>query len=479
MRTKHIVLFGLLLLLTQTASAMIMVGGKDPVTDKNWPAGSVEVANQKTRQSWYEGPPFGGGEWTFIYRGDTRQFNEALSKFAQIKAPDLLVFLHVGPSENPVATPDEKAKGTARMDWSFTVWTPENFYHLFANSSGVYGAEQPEFRAEISPPRLDVYVGEGGVQWDAVQVPQGLHIVDERAASHGYTAEDGAVVAGVAYDMLSSKPVAAVEVVIGKYEKKPAKPGPDGKIDPNKTEEMGWTDVASAVGDADGRFELKKIPAGSYQAMLRCVGYAPRVLGYVNGDKGTFKSYTVRMSPAVEQTGKVVDGKGKPLPGVKVRLDSTIAMDGRGYPTFRTNENQESTTDAEGRFTLVNLPRGEAFLTVWAANLYQLDMMRPHAIPAASITLTMTGTGTIRGKLLGPNGKAKAGDVSVWPEGGSRVGTWGGSMNVPDTGEFAFENVPPGKYLISADPAAQFRKNPKGTAIEVKPGEAVEVELKK
>jgi hypothetical protein len=467
------------------ALGLIMVGGKDPVTDKNWPAGSVEVANQKSRQSWYEGPPFGGGQWTFIYRGDSKSFNDVLSKFAQIKAPDLMVVIHPGPSENPVAAQDEIAKGAARMDWSFNVWTPENFYHLFAGTTGVFGAEQPEFRAEISPPRLDVYVGEGGVNWDAVQVPTGVRVVDERAASHGYTPQDGSILAGVAYDMLTSKPVGAVEVVIARYEKKPAKPAPatggdsDGKIELKTTDVMGWTEVASAVGDADGRFELKKIPPGSYQAILKCVGYAPRVLGYVSGDQAAFQFHTVRMSPAVEQSGRVIDGSGKPLTGVKVRVDTTLAIDGRGYPTSRTNELQEVLSDNEGRFTLVGLPRGQAMLTAWGSNLHQVDMLKVHPIPSEPITLTMNGTGTIRGKLLGTNGKPKGGDVSVWPEGGSHIGTWGGSTSVPDTGEFVFETVPPGKYFISADPAAQFRKNPKATLIEVKAGEVVTLDLKK
>jgi hypothetical protein len=45
-------LLGLLLLflLTTSASALIRVGkGNDPVPDDNWPAGSLEVANLKTR----------------------------------------------------------------------------------------------------------------------------------------------------------------------------------------------------------------------------------------------------------------------------------------------------------------------------------------------------------------------------------------------------------------------------------------------
>ena len=68
----------LLLLLSATpAPALIMVGkGNAPVADSGWPAGALDVANLKTRVGWWEGPPFGGGEWTFLYRGDTAALEE-------------------------------------------------------------------------------------------------------------------------------------------------------------------------------------------------------------------------------------------------------------------------------------------------------------------------------------------------------------------------------------------------------------------
>ena len=69
----------LVLLLATAAQAMIMVGrGNDPVPDNRWPAGAVDVANLKTRLGWWEGPPFGGGQHNFQYRGGTAAFQQAL-----------------------------------------------------------------------------------------------------------------------------------------------------------------------------------------------------------------------------------------------------------------------------------------------------------------------------------------------------------------------------------------------------------------
>ena len=48
--------------------ALIMTGKGEPVTDAGWPAGALAVANLKSRLGWWEGPPFGGGEWGLLNR---------------------------------------------------------------------------------------------------------------------------------------------------------------------------------------------------------------------------------------------------------------------------------------------------------------------------------------------------------------------------------------------------------------------------
>jgi hypothetical protein len=70
-----------LFLTAPPAMGIISVGkGNDPVHDPGWPAGSLAVANLKARVGWMEGPPFGGGNWTFFYRGGTEQLQETLRK---------------------------------------------------------------------------------------------------------------------------------------------------------------------------------------------------------------------------------------------------------------------------------------------------------------------------------------------------------------------------------------------------------------
>jgi hypothetical protein len=389
-------LLATLLLLAQPASALIMVGGKDPVTDHDWPAGSLDLANHKSRLAWYEGPPFGGGEWTFLYRGDTATLNVLLTTFAQIKAPDLLLIVHDGVHNSSFLPADKNAKPDTTVDWSFTVWTPQNFYQLFADPAGFMAAQQPQYAGALPPPRMDVYVAEGRIDWERVQVPAGVRIVDERALAHGYKPEDGSVVVGTVYDMLTSKPVAGVEVT-AEHQVQPPQPPDNFDVSKNPPKPS-WEKVASTIGDADGRFELKNIPAGGYQLVVRCTGYAPRALEWISFEAHTYKSFpAIQLSPAIEATGKVLDSTtNRPLPGVKVRVDQTLAADGRGYPQ---PEGRETTTDAEGKFTLSNLPRGQAQITAWADGHYQADMLKKHPIAGKPITLKMGATGTIHVKV--------------------------------------------------------------------------------
>src|SRR5204863_53574 len=100
--------------------------------------------------------------------------------------------------------------------------------------------------------------------------------------------------------------------------------------------------------------------------------------------------------------------------------------------------------------------------------------------PATDANLRMTATGTVKGKVLRPDGKpAVDAQVGINPE-GDPIGKWGGSMNVKSDGTFQFDGVPPGIYMISTNPGlAQIGKDPATKKIEVKAGQSVDLELTK
>ena len=449
-----------LLLLAAPALAMIQVGlGNKPVSDHNWPAGALELANLKSRVGWWEGPPFGGGQHQFLYRGGSAEFQAALDHFARIRAPELRLILHEGPHENAFLKQSDNPKSDTRVDWSFTVWDPRSWNHLFNSPTSTVFADAPDdrFRRPVYPPILDVYLappaGEG-INFEAIKVPSNVKVTDTRATSAGYARNAAPVLRGEVYDMLTSKPVTGGLLIVEKT-----------------TDAKSWQRVASAPLDAEGRFELTKAPAGTHRVSVSADGYVTRSLGYLTLGQNELKQFVVHLAPPVEMKGIVLDTDSSPLPGVKVAAREVLASDGRGYPIAQP---PHGTTDAQGRFTLAGLPAGHARLSVSAPSYQMLDVLKLHAGPAQDIELRMTATGVVTGKVLNAEDETH---VSMEPP-GDPIGKWSGSMKINPDGTFRFDGVPPGPYTLSANPhAARAEKDPRAKSIEVKPGQTVEVEL--
>lgn len=451
-----------LLLLATAASALIMVGrGNAPVSDSNWPAGALEVANLKTRVGWWEGPPFGGGQHQFLYRGDAAALQQALDLFAKVRAPELRLVIHEGPHENTFLKDEKDAKSDTRVDWSLTVWNPQSWNHLYNAPGSTFAAEDPSgnFRNPVDPPRLDVYVAGAdgkGIDFKQIKVPAGITVTDERATAAGYPADAGSVIRGDVYDMTTSKPIAGARIRVTRSA-------------------QGEPEQAAAHADRQGHFELKGIPAGTYRVSISAENYAPRLLGYVQVGKNALKRYTAYLVPPAKVRGTVLDTDGKPVGGVHVRASSIMAADGRGYPL---PAQADATTDDKGAFELAGLPQGFLQLHGYHKSYFMLDILKPYTAPADGIILRATATGAVKGRVLKPDGKPAAdAHVSVNPP-GERLGKWGGSTQVNPDGTFSFDAVPPGKYLVSTDPGLSATGNdPAAKEIEVKAGQTVEVEV--
>ena len=442
--------------------------GNEPTQDHNWPAGSLEVAEPRRRASASgKGPPFGGGQYCFEYRGDTAAFQAALDAFARIKAQRLELSVHEGPRESFILKDPGDPKADARLDWSFTVWNPESWNRLYNKQGNAWNAEDPNFGKPLAAPHIDVWVGgkDGGVDWSKVKVPQNLTVDDDRATSHGY--KDGSAIVGDVYDIGASKPIAGATITIQR-----------NKGQDKKTLKYVYETVLEAKTDDAGHFELKAIPEGTFQVVASASGVASRVVGYEGFGKNTFRKYTVKLSAAASVGGQIKDTDGKPVAGTHVRADAIVGPDGLGYSV---PDRPEAVTDTEGKFTIDGLPRGHCQLFAYDDHHFLLEGLKVHEVPSTDVALKVTATGSIKVKVVKLDGSpATDAQVSVEREGGPKVGNWGGSANVKPDGTFQFDQVPPAKYLVSINPGLLIQnKDPDAKTIEVKAGKTVEVEFTK
>ncbi len=448
----------------RTALALIMSqAGNNPVTDPGWPAGAMAVANLPSRVGYWEGPPFGGGQYEFDYRGDTDALNAALTNFAAIRAPALDIVLHDGPQTNVFLGLDNPNSGpsAARLDWSFTVWIPASFHRLYNNPAQgflLFGFGQP-----LDPPRMDIYVGDGLVDWAKVKMPENVHVRDDRYAAARVKPVGGALVHMDIYDMATGKPVTGVHVTVIRRT--------------NDTPKLEYATIAEVKGDDSGRVDVAKIPAGWQKMTLEAPGYVSESLGEEYYTERTYKELTIQLAKPASVSGTTVDTEGKPLKGVKVQAFRMMGIDGRGYPALTA---VEATTDNAGRFELNGLPSGYVVLFASKPGQHFDDVNKIHSVPGENVVLRLTGAGGITVRFSDKSGKplptvsGRQVWVSVESATPQETPGWRNSGFADADGKCEFKDVPPGEYRVTTrtNPGDNNPKHTSDRVIHVKAGES-------
>ncbi len=451
MKTRITLLLGFALMRPFTLWALIISGqGNSPVADYGWPEGSLAVANLPSRVGWWEGPPFGGGQWNFLYRGDNGDFNEALTNFAAIRAPALDLVIHDGPQENIFLKNEQNPNAAARVDWTFTVWIPASWHRLYNNPKNLFDAGDPNFRKPVAPPRLDVYIGEGRVDWAKVKVPANVRVRDERASASGVDLSGGSVIHAEFLDMDNGKPVSGAHLLVEKvaWQTNPA-PHWERKL------------FADAASDSSGRVQIRKIPTDTIRISASADGYAPLRLDQSAHARPALLTFTVELAKAASIRGIVTDAEGKPVKDAKVRPLEILAANGLGYDNgfqYDPYESGNVETDDGGRFEISGLAAGYAQLSVRAPGYFFGDIATIYDVPATNVVLRLARAGGIQVSVTDKSGRALSrleGNpllVQVEPKEGSKVGSWGGGATVKEDGTCQFTDVPPGEYRVTSRP---------------------------
>ncbi|HEX5719673.1 MAG TPA: carboxypeptidase-like regulatory domain-containing protein, partial [Thermoanaerobaculia bacterium] len=231
-----------------------------------------------------------------------------------------------------------------------------------------------------------------------------------------------------------------------------------------------------ATTGSDGRFEIRDLPAGTWDLAVEARRYAPlRVPGLVVPEGGGSTDLgTVILAPGVPVEGYVVDREGRPIAGAEVQVMEADA----GFASFLEDPSPAAVTAADGFFRVEDRREGETINLVAGRAGYAPAGLQGVEIPAEEpVRIVLQAASAVEGKVVGPDGEPLA-NVMVFvmpadPMAIAAMGTSGMSQMMPATsssnGSFRIENVSPGVIELHAMTLGRQQALLKN--LEVQPGQ--------
>jgi len=424
-------------LLATHAHALIVGGkGNEPVRDPGWPEGAAAIFNHEGRVAWWEGPPFGGGQYHAECRGDADTLNEVLVTVSKLKAASRRLVVQDGVGHSFWLNPNnaEDQKRQSEIDWQLMVWVPENWQRL----SKLPPDLNPTDKNDQGPPAvITVYAG-GRIRWDRVQVPNGIQVIDNRMEARGYSAADGNVLEGTLADVESGA------ALTGRVELR--------QIGTNTNDNDEALVSVESVADAGGKWVIKNAPAGRFQVIAYAEGYVPQTVGYVSADdQPSYASFGCKLAKPFSVSGRIVDDQGRPLKAASVRLANFVVAEGQRYKPYG---NYVVETNEQGKFELANVPMGDVTVHCSKDGYFRAGLGDAVSVPQRKpLELAMSLASHIEITVLfrSPNPPINY-LVKMIPQGGPAVGKWSGSARINNQSQVVFRNVPPGEYVVVGHP---------------------------
>ena len=233
--------------------------------------------------------------------------------------------------------------------------------------------------------------------------------------------------------------------------------------------------------DAAGRFEVRNLPAGSYDLQVRARGFARLTvpgLAVPEGTGGTDLG-TVMLAPGLSLRGLVNDAQGRPVEGAEVRArpaarDEMMIFDRDPGPA-------DAVTAADGSFTLEDRSPGESLDLSATRAGYGPGLAPGVAVPSEEpVRIVLDATARVSGRTVDPQGKPVPG-ASIFLSEAAPMNAAGRSMLGPsgrfhravsdEQGGFSIEDVSPGPVRLHAQ--APRRQQVELENLEVKPGQGL------
>lgn len=241
---------------------------------------------------------------------------------------------------------------------------------------------------------------------------------------------------------------------------------PDGR--PVAGAHVGYEGVSAIVpidmrrdgvsSDADGRFQLDALPAGTFRVLANHSPHAPGASELLTLDGTTARTgVVVKLGDGVSVKGVVVTGEGAPVVGAEVRLVNVSAGGSAGAGARQTQ------SDTNGQFILQGVARGRLALSArherGASDVVEVATGGGAAV---EVKLVIGRTATISGRVVDSGGEpVEAALIALNPDRASATkmssSEWllaGAREEVSDgSGHFVIGGLAPGRYELRASRA--------------------------
>jgi protocatechuate 3,4-dioxygenase beta subunit len=199
----------------------------------------------------------------------------------------------------------------------------------------------------------------------------------------------------------------------------------------------------SVEADDDGRFSLGAVPAGEHALRAEAQGYGAKTIEIpVSGRSKEEDLGEIVLEKGLAIEGRVVGLDGAPVPEARVIGFKTSG----GMMRFAGMEQNETTSDAEGRFVVAGLSEGVYNVFATAPGYGGAEPV-PAEAGLKNLTLKLKPAGSIRGSVVDSDGRAVSSFLAMArsPEGRG----WGGQSQVDEeSGIFVLESVAEGEYVV-------------------------------
>jgi hypothetical protein len=185
------------------------------------------------------------------------------------------------------------------------------------------------------------------------------------------------------------------------------------------------------------------------------------------------KAITSAQTTAAVKGTATISGRvtidGQPAPGVEVILRNNTMTGGRSLPLT-------ATTDAEGRYTLTNVPAGNCHISAYAPAFVSPDQIDPYTFGKAmniaegenieKMDFNLTPGGVITGKVTGTDGKTVIAmmvfAIRVDENGKllDRASHWYSQWMTDDRGIYRIYGLKPGRYKVKAGSSSEGGRPP-------------------